>query len=849
MNWHLLNTRETAELLGARTTGLTAEEVEDRVLQYGPNQLAEKKKRSLWKLFAAQFGNVMILILLAAALISGLIGEIKDTLVILVIFGLNAVVGFVQEYRAEKAMELLKKLAPAVARIRRNGAVFQIPASGLVPGDVVLLEAGDLVPADIRLTEAHALKIDESSLTGESVPAVKHTRELKEEHAPLGDRSNMAYKTTLVTAGRGTGYATATGMQTEIGSIALMLQESESTTPLQRRMADFGKKLSWVILAICLVLLGLGLLRGEEPMKMLLTAISLAVAAIPEALPAVITIALALGARKLVRKNALIRRLPAVETLGSVTYICTDKTGTLTLNKMEVREVWASDAESIRLLLLMTLNNDTQPGQNGDLSGDPTELALARFALDQPMHSTDWPAAYPRVGEAPFDADRKMMSTVHKTPDGNYLVAVKGAMEAVLDRCTDTGREDILSKGEQMAAQGMRVLAFGYKTLSDLPDGEDHLEEDLRFCGLVGLIDPPRPEVAKAVRECRAAGIFPVMITGDHPVTARAIAQEIGILADETDLLVTGEELDKMPREVFEQQVRRIRVYARVSPRQKLDIVKALQAQGQYIAMTGDGVNDAPALRTSDIGVAMGITGTDVSKEAAHLILLDDDFGTIVKAIREGRRIYDNIRKFIRYIMTGNSGELWVILLAPLAGLPIPLLPIQILWINLVTDGLPGLALAGERAERDVMSRPPRPPGESLFARGLGRHILWVGLLMGAVCLGVQAWAIHTGNPRWQTMVFTVLTFSQMGHVLAVRSERFFLFRQGLFSNPALMGAVLLTAALQLAIIYVPFLQDIFSTQALTLKELVICVAASSVVFHGVEGEKSLMVKFSHPIL
>ncbi|MCB9280659.1 MAG: cation-translocating P-type ATPase [Lewinellaceae bacterium] len=838
MNWHLLNTRETAELLGARASGLTAEEVAARALQYGPNRLAEKKKRSLWKLFAAQFSNVMILILLAAALISGLIGEMKDTLVILVIVGLNAAVGFIQEYRAEQAMELLKKLAPAVARVRRSGAVVQLPASELVPGDVVLLEAGDLVPADIRLTEAHGLKIDESSLTGESVPAAKNTRELKEEHAPLGDRSNMAYKTTLVTTGRGTGFVTATGMHTEIGSIALMLQESESTTPLQRRMADFGKKLSWVILGICAVLLGLGLLKGEEPMNMLLTAISLAVAAIPEALPAVITIALALGARKLVRKNALIRRLPAVETLGSVTYICTDKTGTLTLNQMEVREVWVPDAEAMRLLLLMTLNNDTQPGQDGHLSGDPTEVALLQFAGDQPMHSTDWPAKYPRVGEAPFDADRKMMTTVHRSPEGGYLVAVKGAMEAVLDRCADTDRERILSKGEQMAAQGMRVLAFGYKTLSDLPDGDDHLEEDLRFCGLAGLIDPPRPEVAKAVAECREAGIIPVMITGDHPVTARAIAKEIGLLTAESDLLVTGAELDKMPREAFEQQVLRIRVYARVSPRQKLDIVKALQAQGQYIAMTGDGVNDAPALRTSDIGVAMGITGTDVSKEAAHLILLDDDFGTIVKAVREGRRIYDNIRKFIRYIMTGNSGELWVILLAPLAGLPIPLLPIQILWVNLVTDGLPGLALAGERAERDVMSRPPRPPGESLFARGLGRHILWVGLLMGAVCLGVQAWAIHTGNPRWQTMVFTVLTFSQMGHVLAVRSERFFLFRQGFFSNPALMGSVLLTAALQLAIIYVPFLQGIFSTQALTLTELAICLVVSSVVFHGVEGEK-----------
>ncbi len=841
MNWHLLNIPETIELLGSRLNGLTETEAEERRLQYGPNKLTEKRKKPAWLIFFSQFRDVMILILLAAAAISGFIGDLKDTLVILIIVLLNAVVGFIQEYRAEKAIELLKKLAASMTRTLRNGTIRQIPASELVPGDVVLLEAGDIIPADIRLTEVHTVKIEEASLTGESHPVMKSTRELKDEKTPLGDRVNMAYKSTLVSSGRGQGVVVATGMRTEIGSIAQMLQESEVRTPLQKRMADFGKNLSYIVLGICVLLLGVGLLKGEDPVKMLLTAISLAVAAIPEALPAVITIALALGAQKLVRKNALIRRLPAVETLGSVTYICSDKTGTLTLNQMSVREIWTADQQPPgQLLLAMMVNQDTRVNPDGTLTGDPTETSLVRFASGHPAFQPEWTKAYPRIHEYPFDADRKMMTTVHQTAEGDFLVVSKGALESVLAKCTGADGVKIIDQEEIMAQNGMRVLAFACKSVKEDPreQTQEMTEAGLQFCGLAGLIDPPRPEAAKAVAECRAAGITPVMITGDHPATAKAIALEIGILQSEHDMLYTGAEIDQMPQFEFEKRVKNIKVYARVSPRQKLDIVRALQRNGQYVAMTGDGVNDAPALRSSDIGVAMGITGTDVSKEAAHLILLDDNFGTIVKAVREGRRIYDNIRKFIRYIMTGNSGEIWAIVLAPMVGLPIPLLPIHILWVNLVTDGLPGLALAGEPAEKDIMQRPPRPPGESLFAGGLGGHILWVGLLTGAVCLGIQAWAMQTGNPRWQTMVFSVLCFCQMGHVLSIRSERFFLFRQGIFSNTPLLGSVLLTFSLQLALIYVPFLQGIFSTKALTWQELLICLGVSSIVFHAVEMEK-----------
>jgi len=847
MNWHLISKEEALRITGSRLTGLAASESEALLTQYGPNKLLEKKKKPAWLMFLQQFKDVMILILMAAALISGLIGDIKDTIVILVIVFLNAIVGFVQEYRAEKAMEALKKMSTPVAAVLRNGMAAEVDAASLAPGDVVCLEAGNMVPADLRLLESHSLRIDEASLTGESAEVEKVTDALEGEQLPLGDRKNMAYKGTVVSYGRGKGLVVATGMATQLGLIAQLLQEEESLTPLQRRLADFGKRLSFAILGICAALYLAGILRGEEHLNMLLTAISVAVAAIPEALPAVAAIALALGARRLARKNALVRKLPAVETLGSVTYICSDKTGTLTQNQMAVTQTWAAGkalpgfplGPEESLLLCMALNHNVKENEKGELQGEPTELALAQFAQSRIGQGPARPENFPRIEELPFDSGRKMMTTIHQF-GGRYLAVSKGALESVLAACESTEEAAMTGQAEQMGEKGWRVLAYGYKILDELPReiNSATLEKGLQAAGLAGMADPPRAEAAQAIQDCVAAGIVPVMITGDHPATAASIARQIGILAGPTDILLTGAALEKMPEHEFEDSIERIKVYARVSPEQKLQIVKTLQSKNHFVAMTGDGVNDAPALRRANIGIAMGITGTDVSKEAAHMILLDDNFATIVRAVREGRRIFDNIRKFIKYTMTSNSGEIWTIFLAPLAGLPIPLLPIHILWINLVTDGLPGLALAGEPAEKNVMNMPPRPHNESIFAHGLGWHVFWVGLLMGAVCLSTQAWAVQQNDPKWQTYVFTILCFSQMGHALAVRSEYFFLFRQGIFTNLPLIGAVLLTFFLQIAIIYIPVLQDIFSTQPLSLKELLACILLSSVVFHAVEMEK-----------
>jgi len=596
-------------------------------------------------------------------------------------------------------------------------------------------------------------------------------------------------------------------------------------------------------------------LRGEDPLRLLLTTISLAVAAIPEALPAVITISLALGAKRMVKRQALIRKLPAVETLGSVTYICTDKTGTLTQNKMQVEKSVVinkegSDEVVNRLLLLnMALSNDVQVNESGKSVGDSTELALFEYAASNQYNKNDLQIQYPRVAEIPFDSVRKCMSTLHRF-ENRYLLLVKGALESLLERSAlkdEVSAEDLHQQTETLAAEGYRVLAHAYRWIDDYSPATslDELEKDLTIIGLTGIMDPPRLEAAQAIADCYTAGIQPAMITGDHPETARSIALKIGILnkedASNKYAVITGKELSKLNWEDFLNRVKKIRVYARVSPEQKLRIVKALQEQGQFVAMTGDGVNDAPALKNADIGVAMGITGTDVSKEAAHMILLDDNFATIAKAVREGRRIFDNIRKFIKYTLTSNAGEIWVIFLAPLVGLPIPLLPVHILWINLVTDGLPGLALSSEKAEPDIMQRPPRHPKESIFAMGLGVHVMWVGMLMGALVLATQAWSIHEGNAHWQTMVFNVLCLSQMGHVLAIRSESQSFFSMGMFSNKPLIGAVLLTLLLQIAVTYVPFLQPIFRTESLTLNEFLLVGAVSSLVFFAVEMEKAIV--------
>jgi Ca2+-transporting ATPase len=859
MNWHLLPLTEIRALLDATEKGLTTIQATERLAQHGPNELEAKKKVPLWRVFLRQFSDFMILVLMAAAVISGIVGDLADTIVILTIVLANAVIGFIQEYRAEKAMDALKKMAAQSATVLRDGHSAQVPAAALLPGDVVTLEAGNVVPADIRLFEVHNLQVEEASLTGESHPVDKHADTLTGHDIPLGDRRNMAYKGTNVTYGRAIGFAVATGMNTELGSIARMLQEDEQATPLQKRLTAFGKNLSYIILLICLVYFGLGYLRGEPPMLMLLTAISLAVAAIPEALPAVITIALALGARRMARGKALVRRLPAVETLGSVTYICTDKTGTLTLNKMAVQEISTgvdsfppdavtpdTDEQTTWLLRAMALCNDVTEADNGDPMGDPTETALYEAAKNQWFAKNDLEQTdFPRVAEIPFDADRKAMTTIHRHGSG-YIAFTKGALDMLLDKTTGLLPDEKtrwMQQGDTMAETGLRVLGFAMRHLPELPTEMAHqtLERDLTMIGIAGLIDPPREEAKQAVHECKTAGIRTVMITGDYLLTAQNIARRLGILESDDDLVVTGAELAAMSPQEFLEKVEHIRVYARVSPEQKLSIVRGLQDKGHFVAMTGDGVNDAPALKRSNIGVAMGITGADVTKEASDMILLDDNFATIVKAVKQGRRIFDNIRKFIRYIMTGNSGELWTLLLAPLLGLPIPLLPIHILWINLVSDGLPSIALAAEPAEKGIMKRPPRPAGESVFAGGLGRHIIWVGFLIGALCIGTQTWAIRSGYEHWQTMVFAVLSFSQMAHVLAIRSETESLFRQGLASNLPLFGAVSLTFALQLATIYIPFLNPIFKTKPLSLEELGIVLAVSAVVFVAVEFEKIVL--------
>lgn len=850
MNWHLLPLSEISQLLNTSPSGIDNISAAQRLEEYGKNQITDKKKKSVFQMLLHQLTDFMILILIAAAVISGIIGDLTDTIIILAIIILNAVVGFIQEYRAEKAMEALKLMAAANARILREGKTIDIPASDLVPGDVVMLEAGNIIPADIRFFETHQIKVDESALTGESHNVEKNPDELQEGDYQLGDRINMGFKGTFITNGRALAYVASTGMNTELGRIAKMIQTDETSTPLQKRLAAFGKRLSVIILIICTIIFVFGWLRGEDILTILLTSISLAVAAIPEALPALVTIALAFGAKRLVKSNALIRKLPAVETLGSVTYICSDKTGTLTLNKMTVQEVFETEVNktnplfpnSNALLNAMALNNDVSKEKDGKWLGDSTEVALVQYAFNNHLERENLEMQFPRIAELPFDSSRKCMTTLHQTEQG-IIAITKGAVDILFKKLNDEQKSFIPeyeSKVNEMAEKGYRVLGYAIKTVPFLPENLDagEIETSLTLIGFAGMIDPPREEAKQAVAECKEAGIIPVMITGDHKLTAKSIAKQLGIISSKEDLVLSGSELSKLTLEAFENMVEKVRVYARVNPEQKLQIITALQAKHHFVAMTGDGVNDAPALKNADIGIAMGINGTEVSKEASHMILLDDNFATIVVAVKHGRRIFDNILKFIKYIMSGNSGEIWAIFMAPFFGLPIPLLAIHILWINLVTDGLPGLALASEPSDVNIMKRKPRNPQQNIFAGGMAWHILWVGLLMGIVTIGMQAYAIHVANSHWQTMAFSVLCFSQLGHVMSIRSESESIFKIGVLSNKPMLGALLLTVGLQLMIIYTPYFNDIFRTEPLTLFELAITLVVSAIVFWAVEIEK-----------
>jgi Ca2+-transporting ATPase len=897
-DWYKLTPEEVVEKLNTSPKeGLTETAVQKRLQEYGPNELIEKGAKSPWLILLDQFKDAMVVILFIAALVSLALGEEVDVIIILAIVALNAVIGFTQEYKAEQAVAALKKLSVPNVKVRRDGRYEEVSALQLVPGDIVLLEAGNLVPADGRLLESVNLQIEEAALTGESHAVEKSVEAIAESDLTLGDRLNMVYMGTTTSYGRGTAVITETGMSTELGNIADLIQNvDEGQTPLQKRLGKLGVTLGWLALGIIAIVIVLGLLRGENWLNLLLVGISMAVAAVPEGLPAVVSVTLALGSQRMLKRHALIRRLPAVETLGSVTVICSDKTGTLTQNRMTVTALDVSgetaemralfdkrgaiiDAElkesappTNRTLSLLikagALCNDAvlqvENGQERTI-GDPTEGALVVAATQVGYTKEELEEEWPRVNEIPFTSERKRMSTIHRVkkledsevnPPSEYLAFIKGAVDSLLEIAdslwegetdtvvplTDDIRERIVTANANYARRGERVLGVAFKPL-DSPDFEDEsdVESGVTIIGLVAMIDPPRPEVKDAVLIARKAGIRPIMITGDHPLTALTIAKELHIT--DNDKYLTGKELSRMSVAELESVVEDVSVYARVSPEHKLNIVQALQDKGEVVAMTGDGVNDAPALKKAEIGVAMGITGTDVSKQAAEMVLLDDNFATIVAAVEEGRVIFDNIRKFIKYTLSSNTGELIVMLIAPFLGMPLPLLPLQILWINLVTDGLPGLALAVEKGESGVMERKPLHPQESLFSRGLGVRILWIGFLMGAVSLLTGYFEYHPGISSqsggvWQTMVFTTLTLAQMGNALAIRSNTESIFKIGFFSNRMMVLAVVATFVLQMMLIYVPFLQRVFNTVALPADQLVLALVLSSIVFFAVEIEK-----------
>ena len=875
------------------TAGLTADEAAARLDGYGANELDRDEGVGAARMLFAQLTSPMILLLAGAGVLSAALGDVTEAVVIFVVVALNAWVGFRQEYRAEKAMAALQAMATPMVHVVRGGAPHEIPARELVPGDLVRLEAGSRIPADGRLVEAHALRVEEAALTGESVPVDKQPDAVAPD-APLAERTSMVYSGTSVAAGRGTMLVTATGMDAELGRVAGLLQGADpGKTPLQQRLDVLVRRLALAAGAIVVLVFALGLVRDEPIDTLLLTAVSLAVAAIPESLPAVVTITLALGAQRMLRRRALIRRLYAVETLGSVTTICSDKTGTLTQNRMTVvvldmagdRQDLTDDRElgpqvlrvkpTLRLLLAAgALCNDAGSTDDGSLLGDPTETALVAVLRRYGLDKAQLEAVTPRVAELPFDSERKRMTTVHALPvdpaeipeplreifevdrleaPGGRIAFTKGALDGLLARCdaVDVGgtavrldedhRARALAAGERLAGEGVRVLGLAMRVWPE-PDAvpeDERLESGLTLLGLEGMIDPARPEVRDAIATCRDAGVRAVMITGDHPLTAIAIARDLGLDGDGARA-VTGAELAGLDDDAVTEAARSTPVYARVSPQDKLRIVEALQRDGQVVAMTGDGVNDAPALKQADIGVAMGITGTDVTKDAGDMVLQDDNFATIVGAVREGRVVFDNIRKFIRNILSGNLAEVAVMVVGPLAGTPIPLLPLQILWLNLVTDGLPAMAMAVEPPEPGVMKRPPTPLGESLLGSDRGLRILLRGVAL-TLLVGLPAYLLwDTGDAAWQTVLFTSIAFAELAGSFAMRSERVSLWHLGPFTNRALVGAVALTIALQVLLVVVPFARDVIGLEPLAAGHWLIVVGIALAYLAVVEFDKAV---------
>jgi Ca2+-transporting ATPase len=855
-NFHSLSRQEIMEKFKTSENGLSKHEAQERINEYGYNEFKEKQTKSTLQRFLEQFKDFLVIILIIAAVISGFLGEVADSIIILAIVVLNAFLGVIQENKAEESLKALKKMAAPLAHVIRDGMSMEVPARELVPGDIVILEAGKYVPADLRLIETSNLKIEESSLTGESVPVEKNDTVIDDANVPIGDRKNMAFMSSMVTYGRGKGIVVATGMNTEIGKIADMISNVEDEkTPLQKKLEEVGKGLGIAALIICAIMFGVGVIEGRPVFQMFMTAVSLAVAAIPEGLPAVVTIVLAVGVQKMIKRNAIIRKLPAVETLGAASVICSDKTGTLTQNKMTVKKIYTINGfaddilDARKVLEIANLCNDTQiVEEDGKFKtiGDPTETALVDIALTAGIDKRVLDREYQRVDEIPFDSDRKLMTTLNKTKDG-ITSNTKGAPDVMLSRCKyildgDTIREiqkedieNIKAANEEMAREALRVLALGFKNSNEVD--KKRAEEDIVFAGLMGMIDPPREEAKEAVHLCKTAGIKPVMITGDHKATAIAIAKELGILNNESEA-ISGSEIENMSQEELTQKVENFSVYARVSPEHKVRIVDAWRSKGKIVAMTGDGVNDAPALKKANIGAAMGITGTDVAKEAADMVLTDDNFATIVAAVEEGRTIFSNIKKSISFLLSCNIGEIITLFVATLLGWIEPLLPIHILWVNLVTDSLPALALGMEPAEKDIMNQPPRDPNEGLFAKGLGLRIALQGAIIGAVTLAAFLYGHQYSEEVGRTMAFFTLSFSQLVHAYNVRYARKSVIFNGMFSNGYLNKAFLISAFIQLIVLVTPFTREIFKIVLLNGPQIGVVILCSIIPLIVVEIAK-----------